>query len=137
MLIEELKNIKESKKDLKKFGLTIGIALLLISALLFYLEKESYIYFAAGSGFFILAGLTFPIILKPFNKLWMTFAILLGWFMSRVILTILFYLILTPIGLIAKIFGKKFLDLQFKSSQKTYWIKREIEKEKIDYERQF
>lgn len=55
--------------------------------------------------------------------------------MSRVILTILFYLVLKPIGITVKIFGKKFLNLKIDKEAKTYWRKRV--KEKIDYERQF
>jgi hypothetical protein len=79
-----------------------------------------------------------PVILRPLNKIWMTIAIILGWFMTRVILSILFYLVLTPMGWIAKIVGKEFLDINWKRKSDSYWIKRKkINIEKIDYERQF
>jgi hypothetical protein len=68
----------------------------------------------------------------------MSLALILGWFMSRVILIILFYLVITPIGLFAKLFRKRFLELKINKSAKTYWEKREnIIKQPIDYERQF
>jgi len=68
----------------------------------------------------------------------MTLALLLGWFTSRVILTILFYLVLTPIGFIAKIFGKKFLSLKIDDGAKSYWEKREVKSTDLtEYERQF
>jgi multisubunit Na+/H+ antiporter MnhG subunit len=68
----------------------------------------------------------------------MGLAIILGFFMTRVILTILFYLVLTPISFIARIVGKKFMDLKYDKSANTYWEKRSvIQKKQIDYERQF
>ena len=138
MLIEEIKHIKESKKDLRKFGLTVGIVLLMISVILFMLDKSSYVYFGIIGGVLVLAGILFPAVLKPANKVWMTLALILGWFMSRVILTILFYLVLTPIGFIAKIFGKRFLSLKLDKEKKSYWEKREERLPGItEYERQF
>ena len=134
----EFKHIKESKKDLRKFGLTVGGVLLLIAALLFYFEKPSAIYFTIIGGFLFLSGLVIPQILKPLNKIWMGIAIILGFFMSRIIITVLFFIALTPISIIAKLVGKKFMNLNFDKSAKTYWEKRTIiQKKQIDYERQF
>ena len=138
MLIDDIKNIKETKKDLKKFGLTVGIVLLILAILLLWFNKPTYPYFGGIGLFLVLSALLFPIILKPLNKIWMILAIILGWIMTRVILTILFYLVLTPVGFIAKLFRKDFLDLGFNKNADTYWIKRESKKkEAIDYERQF
>ena len=138
MLKEEFKHIKESKKDLQKFGLTVGGVLVIIAVFLFWFEKLAAIYFAIIGALLILIGLIYAPILKPLNRLWMGLAIVLGFIMSRVILTIFFYLILTPISLLAKIFRKKFMDLKYDKSAKTYWEKRSIiHKKPIDYERQF
>ena len=138
MLIEEIKNIKESKKDLKKFGLTIGIVLLILSAFLFYKGKNSAVYFGTAGIFLSVLAVLTPMILKPLNKIWMSFSIILGWIMTRVILTVLFYLAITPIGLLIKLFRKDFLELKIDKSQSTYWQKREKKKfNQIDFERQF
>lgn len=138
MIKEEFKYIKESKKDLRKFGLTVGGVLLLIAAFLFYFEKPSAIYFGVIGGVLLVSGLTIPQMLKPLNKVWMGLAIVLGFFMSRLILTILFYFALTPISIIAKLARKKFITLKYDKSAKTYWEKRTIIKKKqLDYERQF
>ena len=138
MFREEFQNIKESKKDLRKFGLMVGGVLLLIAALLFYFEKPSAIYFLIIGGFLLLAGFIVPQILKPINKIWMGLAIVLGFFMSRLILLVLFYLALTPISIIAKLVRKKFIILKCDKSANTYWEKRIInQKKQIDYERQF
>ena len=138
MLKEEIKHIKESKKDLRKFGLTIGIVLLIITVVLFLYDKSSYVYFGIIGVTLILTGFILPAALKPLNKIWMTFALLLGWFTSRVILTILFYLVLTPIGLIAKLFRKRFLNLKIEIGAASYWDKREVKSPELtEYERQF
>lgn len=138
MFKEEFKHISETKKDLRKFGLTVGGVLLAIGLVLFYFEKPSAIYFTVIGGLLILFGTFIPKILKPLNEIWMSLAIILGFFMSRVILTILFYLVLTPIGILAKLVGKKFMILKYDKSANTYWEKRTIiHKKTIDYERQF
>ena len=138
MLKEEFKNIKEKKKDLRQFGLTVGGVLLIIGAVLYYYEKSSAIYFIVIGGLLFLSAIIYPKILKPLNKVWMGLAIVLGFVMSRLILTILFFLVLTPIGLLAKLFGKKFMDLKFDKSAESYWEKRTIkEKNHLDYDRQF
>ena len=138
MLKEEFKHIKETKKELRKFGLTVGSVLAAIAILLLYFEKPSAIYFAVIGGLLILFGALFPQLLKPLNRIWMGLAIILGFIMSRVILTVLFYLVLTPIAILAKIVGKKFMALKYDKSAETYWEKRtNIHKKQIDYERQF
>jgi hypothetical protein len=138
MLKEELKHIDNSDEAVKKTGITVGIVLILISLLLWYLGKTSFVYFSSIGGLFvILAFIAIPI-LRPFHKLWMMLALAMGFVMSRVILTILYYFILTPIGLIAKLVGKKFMPVRFDKSALTYWEKRENPvKQQIDYERQF
>jgi hypothetical protein len=138
MIKEEIKNIKESEKDLRKFGLTIGIIIILIAALLFWKQKPSFIYFFPVGLFLVLAGILTPALLRPLNKGWMIFSVLLGWVMTRVILSVLYYIILTPIGIIAKISGKKFLELKIDKSKESYWEKRvKTELNTADYERQF
>ncbi len=138
MLKDELKFIDKSDEAVKKTGISVGVVLILISLLLWYLGKASFVYFSITGGLFvILAFISIPI-LRPFHKLWMMLALLMGFVMSRVILTILYYIVLTPIGLLAKIVGKKFIPLGFDKKTPTYWEKREnIVKQKIDYDRQF
>lgn len=138
MLKEELKHIDQSNEAVKKTGITVGVVLILISLLLWYLGKTSFVYFSSIGGLFvILAFIAIPV-LRPFHKLWMMLALAMGFVMSRVILTILYYLVLTPIGLVAKLVGKKFMPLGFDKNASTYWEKRELAvKQKIDYERQF
>lgn len=138
MLIEEIKYFDKSDEAVKKTGLTVGVVLILISLLLWYLGKTSFVYFSSIGGLFVILSFIAVTVLRPFHKLWMMLALLMGFVMSRVILTILFYLVLTPTGLIAKIFGKKFMPLGFDKRASTYWEKKDTtSKKQIDYERQF
>ena len=138
MIKEEIKLIKETSSDLRKFGITVGTVLILIGALLYYLGKSSSIYFITAGGILVLAGLLVPKLLKPLNRVWMILAIILGWIMTRVILIILFYLVVTPTGILARIFRKDFLKLQFDKSAGSYWeLRNKKVQDPVDYERQF
>jgi hypothetical protein len=138
MILKEIRNIKESKKDLRKFGLTVGIVLLAIASLLYWKGKENYTAFGIIGGFLVVVSILFPIILRPLNKIWMTLAILMGWIMTRVILIVIFFIVLTPLGLIARLIGKDFLDLKIDKEKNSYWEVRDKKGEAaVDYERQF
>ena len=138
MLKEELKHIDNSDEAVKKTGISVGVVLILISLLLWYLGKASFVYFSIIGGLFVILSFVAIPVLRPFHKLWMMLALLMGFVMSRVILTLLYYLVLTPIGLLAMIVGKKFMLLGFDKKAVTYWEKREnIAKQQIDYDRQF
>ena len=137
-MIEEIKNLKSEKKDLRRFGITIGVLLFVIAAVLFWREKESFRVMLITGILFFAAGMAVPIMLKPVFLIWMTFAIILGWFMTRLILSILFYLIFTPIGLLLRLFGKRFIDLDWQKEDATYWHYRaQGVSDKEKYERQF
>lgn len=138
MLLEEIKNIKSEKKDLRNFGLIIGIALGLLAGLLWWKGRDAYLIFAIIALAFILVGLLSPSVLKPLQKAWMTLAVIMGWIMTRMILSILFYLVFTVIGGMGRLFGKQFLDLKIAPSINSYWIKRESKSfDKSGYEKQF
>ena len=136
-MFEELNSIKSSRKNLKNFGVTIGFILLMIGAFLFVREKDLFIYFLSiGSILIILGGIT-PVVLKPIYKIWMTFAVIIGWIMTRVILSVLFFSIITIIGIFTRLIGKDFLNLKSKNNE-SYWNIRNKEYElNQDYEKQF
>ncbi len=136
-MIKEIKNIPNSKKDIKSFGITIGIVLFIISGLLMYYGKEAYQLIAIIASTFIGLGFIFPVLLKPIYFPWMIFATILGWIMTRFVLSIVFYFILTPIGLVTRILGEDFLALK-KLQSDSYWNHRDSSKElNQNYEKQF
>lgn len=138
IMFEELKNIKSTKKELRNFGITIGVILLVIGGYLFFKELGSYQTFLYLAIALIGLGLIIPNLLKPIYLIWMIFAVIIGWVMTRVILSLLFYLIITPIGIIAKILNKDFLNLKKEYGKATYWNKRDRSLElNQDYSKQF
>lgn len=138
MIHEEIKNIKSGRSELRKFALTMGIVLALLGGLIWWRGKDYYYYFLGVAAAFILIGATVPFLLKPIHKFWMTLAVLMSWVMTRVILCLLYYLGLTPIGFLAKLFGKDFLGLKFnKNTTQSYWIPKEKVKDRNNYEKQF
>ena len=137
-MLEEIKNIKTGKKDIRNFGITIGIILLIVAGFLFYKEKDSFQLFIYIAGSFISLGFLIPIILKPIYLVWMIFAVILGWFMTRFILSLLFFLVVTPIALLLKVIGKDLLGLKKQEIQGSYWNRRNSDKEQNqNYEKQF
>src|SRR4030042_3738054 len=100
MLIEDIKKIKSEKSDLRKFGLAVGMALGLLGWLFWWREKDFYSYFLFVSLMLISLGLIAPAALKPFQKVWMTVAVVIGWFMQRLILFVFFFSLITTIGLL-------------------------------------
>ncbi len=137
MIIKEIKNIKTDKEQIRQFGFIIGAVLLILAAIFFWIGIQGeWVYFMLGF-FFIVIAATFPNALKLLYIIWMSFAILLGWLMSRLILLLLYYLILSPIGLISRLIGKSFLELKIDLSKKSYWNSIENKKSTKDYERQF
>ena len=137
-MLEEIKNIKSKKSDLRNFGITVGIILLVISGFLFWKEKESFQIFLAIGIILFLTAVALPSVLKPVYWIWMIFAIILGWIMTRVILSLLFYIIFTSIGLTSRFFGNQFLELRWDKSKESYWNFRTNEHlKKENYEKQF
>ena len=136
-MIEEIRNIPNSKKDIKNFGITIGIILFIISALLAYYDKEAYQFIVIIASIFTALGFILPVLLKPIYFVWMTFAAILGWIMTRFILSMIFYFILTPIALVTRMLGEDFLALK-KVQSDSYWNQRESSEElDQNYEKQF
>jgi len=138
MILEEINGIKSGKKELRQFGIIIGIACCLLGILLWWRGKAYYSYSFITAAVFFFSGITVPSLLKPLHKVWMAMSILMGWLMTRVILIILFYGILTPIGLIARLCGKDFLDIQLNKNAPSYWVARvKPRHDKKSYEQQF
>jgi multisubunit Na+/H+ antiporter MnhG subunit len=138
MFFEEIKDIKSGKNQLREFGLTMGIILVILGAIALWRGKPVYLYLLVAAGIFIGFGLGFPKPLKPIHKIWMSFSIIIGFFVSRLILSVLFYAVLTPIGLIMRIFGKDILDQRIDKNKHSYWqeVKDGI-KSRESYENQY
>ena len=137
-MIEEIKNIKSEKSDIRKFGITIGLFLMIFSGFLFWRGKESFEILLVSGLMLCVLGFTIPVVLKPVYWIWMILAIILGWIMTRVILSLLFYIVITPIGFFSRLSGNRFLDLEWDKSKVTYWNYRTARQRKNeDLEKQY
>lgn len=138
MIANEIKNINSDAKELRTFGMTLGIVLGLLGALLLWRNKQIFVYFIAASAGFIASGLLVPSLLRRLHKAWMALSILMGWFMTRVILILLYYLVITPIGLLKRTVTKDSLQRDADGGRGSYWIQREpSENDMKNYENQF
>jgi len=138
VIAEEVKAIKTDPGHLRKFGLTMGVALAIFGGLFFWRDHTAAPYlFILAAAFLLLAALA-PKALKPVQTVWMTLAIVLGWVMTRVLLIIVFFVGITPIAFIARVVRKRFLALRFEPDRESYWEKREPETRGMErYESQF
>jgi len=134
---DEFRDIKSGKKELREFGLTMGVILVILGGVALWRGRPTYPYLFGCGALFAAAGLALPAALKPLQKAWMAFGIMLGFVMSRVVLAILFYAVITPIGLATKIFGMDVLDQRIDKKANTYWKDRAEVKTKESYENQY
>lgn len=137
LLGEELQDLDQSPRGLRRFGLTLGIALLVFGALLQFNHRKAGGLFLPFGALLLLAAAFFPAALRYVYKPWMIFALLLGRIMNGIILTILFFLVITSIGLIQRLCGKRPLEVRFRSSETSYWQTRAKPAGDDNYEKQF
>jgi|TARA_E500000178_G_scaffold253851_1_gene250427 hypothetical protein len=81
-------------------------------------------YFIFISLIFLLLGSINSKLLNPLNKIWIKFGEILGTFIAPIIMSIVYFIILTPVSFIVRIFGKDLLGLKFLKERDSYWIKR-------------
>lgn len=125
LIADELRTVKSGGSDLRKFGITMAVGLGVIGALFLWRGKGEPMIFFGLAALFLILGLALPVVLRPVQRAWMAFAIVLGWVMTRVILVVLFYVGITPVAIIARIVGKRFLALGFEPAKASYWDRRE------------
>ena len=138
LLKDDIKKIPLDRKALRNFGLLMAAVLLLIGGWLWWKEASSWPWAAGAAALLAGCGLAVPAVLKPVYRAWMILALILGWVMTRVILTGVFYLVVTPIGFLGRAFGEQFLQLKKSKEVTSYWVRRTgPPRRKSDYERQF
>lgn len=137
MIRKELKSLKIDKKTLRNFGLLFVAVLSAMSGVSYWKGSSNWPWFIGGGGLFFILGVFFPFLLKPFYKLWMTFAFLLGWVMTRIIVTLAFFLIFTPVGFVLRILGKDLLNEKIDKNVSTYWQRHEPISDKSRYLKQY
>ncbi len=139
MIREELKQLTTTPRDLRKFGLTVGAVFLLLGTWFLYRHKPAGPYLLTPGVVLMVLGTVAPRSLKPIYLGWMAMAFTLGLIVSTVLLTLFFYFVVTPTGLIARLMGKDFLSLKLDRQAQSYWIKKTPtpDKKSEEYEHQY
>tara|TARA_B100001057_G_C22070664_1_gene651891 strand:- start:37 stop:420 length:384 start_codon:yes stop_codon:yes gene_type:complete len=114
----------------RSFGIVFFVVFLLITLYPLTYGGEIRLWSLIISLVFLTLGLLNSKILTPLNKIWFKFGIFLGKIVSPLIMGIIFFLVVTPIGFIMRIIGKDLLNLKF-NNDKSYWIEKTGPKSKM------
>ena len=114
----------------RSFGIVFFAVFLIIATYPLIHSGDVRIWSAIISFIFLVLGLLNSKILTPLNKLWFKFGIFLGTIISPIIIGIIFFLVVTPIGLIMRLLGKDVLNLKYNKNQ-SYWIEKNGPKSKM------
>ncbi|MBD1137696.1 hypothetical protein IDH33_02570 [Pelagibacterales bacterium SAG-MED43] len=114
----------------KSFGIVFFVLFLLISLYPLINNENIRLWSLIISLIFLVLGILNSNFLSPLNKIWFKFGILLGKLISPVIMGIIFFLVVTPIGLIMRLLGKDLLNLKYNNYQ-SYWIEKNDPKSKM------
>ena len=108
----------------RSFGLLFFIVFLILG--LWPLKNSGNLnYYLIGiSGIFLLLGIANSKLLSPLNKTWVKFGEILGLLIAPIVMAAVYFIFLTPISLIVRIFGKDLLGVKFNKKKNSYWINR-------------
>jgi predicted membrane protein len=115
-------NINEDKKNNIIFGILFFIIFFLISIYPLFKNENLNIWSLLIAIVLLLITILKPSIFRPLNKIWIKFGVFLGKFISPIIMFIIFFAVVTPTGILMKIFRKDTMNL--KSNRSSYWINR-------------
>ena len=108
----------------RNFGIVFFIVFLVVSLWPLTYGEPVRIWSAIISSVFLILGLMNSKLLTPLNKLWFKFGMILGAIVAPVVMGVVFFLVITPIGLFMKIIGKDLLKKRYEKKKTTYWIIR-------------
>ena len=126
-----IQEIKINRRILRQFAWTMAIMLgAVIPAIIAWFNDwqiaSAALIVASVGAVFLAAGIIAPQWLRPVYLVWMLIALMLGAIVSRIIIAIVFYLLITPIGWIRRTFSKNDMPgFRQDSRKKTYWIRRD------------
>ena len=114
----------------RSFGIVFFIVFLIISVYPLINDGDIRLWSLFISLIFLILGLINSKILTPLNKIWFKFGILLGKIVSPLVMGIIFFIVVTPIGYLMRFFGKDVLSLKYNKTQ-SYWIEKNGPKSKM------
>ena len=135
---DELRQLDASAAKLRSFGIMMAVLIAIIAAYLMFVKTyhTAVLILAVILLLLLIPAIFFPKALKPFFILWMALAFSMGWFVSRILLIIIFFLVLTPTGWLGRLFRKRWLEINFDEKKESYWIPKEKDKP-VNYEKMY
>ena len=123
-IVEEIRALPRGPGALRAFGLMMGCVCILAALVAGFVVGAARTALVLGTvgGAWAVAALVVPHALKPVYYPWMMLAMALGFVMTRALLTLVFFLVITPIGLLMRLFGQDPMQRQLNQKAKTYWI---------------
>ena len=112
------------KTNNRGFGILFFIVFGLIGLWPLLDKKSPSLIFLTLAIIFLILGLINSSLLTPLNKYWIRFGELLGKIIAPIVMAVVYFMILTPLSLLIRIFGKDLLNIKFSNKQSSYWIKR-------------
>ena len=122
---------KEKLPSNRNFGIVFFIVFLIIGLWPLLADNEIRHWFIFVSLIFLFLGLINSKLLNPLNRIWFNFGIILGKIISPIIMGIIFYLVVTPTGLIMRFLRKDILRLKFDKKSRSYWIEKNNSKSRM------
>ena len=114
----------KQKNQNRSFGLLFFIVFLALALWPLTKKGEIILYLISFAFIFLVLGLLNSKILSPLNKGWIKLGEILGRIIAPIVMAIVYFLILTPISLLVRLFGKDLIGMKFSNDIKSYWIKR-------------
>ena len=114
----------KSQSSNKSFGLLFFVVFLILGLWPLKNGENLNFYFITASIIFLILGLINSKLLSPLNKSWIKLGEILGIIIAPIVMALVYFVILTPVSFIVRIFGKDLLGLKFLKEKETYWIKR-------------
>ena len=108
----------------RSFGIIFFIVFLIIGLWPLKNSENPNLYLLGISGILLVLGILNSKILSPLNKAWIKLGEFLGTIIAPIVMALVYFVVLTPISLIVRVFGKDLLELKFLKKRETYWIKR-------------
>lgn len=123
-LWEEIKAVSHDRRSLRVFGCSVGGVLLVVAGILWWNAPLPAAILSGVGGALCVVGLAAPRLLRGVHWVWMAFALALGYVMTRVILTAIFFLLITPVGLLMRLVGRDPMHRTWDRGAESYWIPR-------------
>ena len=114
----------KSRSSNKSFGLLFFVVFLIIGLWPLKNGENLNFYFITTSIIFLILGLINSKLLTPLNKSWIKLGEILGIIIAPIVMALVYFVILTPVSFIVRIFGKDLLSLKLLKEKETYWIER-------------